>query len=231
MDISEAVGNIAAEAKPIILLDTCGLLDIIRSISRRDIHSHTAISAQKIIDGDFDAHLVVYNYVVAEFNSHIENIKEEATHFLAEQKNKLTKIQEIGMTFGYTNCLVECFSDEQNILDKLKCIPQGIIDKGFILDSDHECHKRAEVRVSQGVSPASRGKTEIKDCIILENYLELIRQLRDKQYLEKIVFLTSNKSDFGTPYKPNEPIDQEFRTLDIELLADFSSAINYFKRK
>jgi hypothetical protein len=40
----------------------------------------------------------------------------------------------------------------------------------------------------------------MKDCVIVEEYLELTRQLRAIGFTKKCVFCTSNVNDYGPPH-------------------------------
>ena len=54
--------------------------------------------------------------------------------------------------------------------------------------------------------PPSRQGGEMKDCVIVEECLELTRQLRANGFARKCVFCTSNSNDYGAPH-PNLATD------------------------
>lgn len=65
----------------------------------------------------------------------------------------------------------------------------------------------------QGRAPAQKGKNSLKDCTVIETYLEAIRSLRDKGFSHKAVFLSSNVHDYCGSN----------RLLHADLQADFAA--------
>ena len=55
----------------------------------------------------------------------------------------------------------------------------------------------------------------MKDCVIIETYLHIARELRASQFNEKIIFLTTNTADYA---------DSTRRRLHGDLASDFTQA-------
>jgi hypothetical protein len=66
-----------------------------------------------------------------------------------------------------------------------------------LVEDESDCKARAMDRVSRGIAPATRAKHSAKDCLIIETYLHVARKLRAARFGEKIVFLTTNTTDFA----------------------------------
>jgi hypothetical protein len=75
--------------------------------------------------------------------------------------------------------------------------------------------RQAFGRVSGPRAPAKKGKESVKDCVIIENYLQLIMRARVQGLAEKALFLTSNTADYA---------DATSRGLHLDLAADFGNA-------
>ncbi len=52
----------------------------------------------------------------------------------------------------------------------------------------------------------------MKDCVIVEECLDLTRQLRGNGFTEKCVFCTSNSNDYGSPH-PN--LETDFAAVNL----------------
>jgi len=110
-DISKRIVNSSA---PILFIDTCIFLDILRSTFRDNIHVDAIISALSLI---------------------------------TEQE--------------YNHCAM-------GMQRSIKCL-----------------------------APAKKGKSEPKDCVIFEAFLDISRRVRKLGYSKEIYFVTSNSNDYG----------------------------------
>jgi DNA-binding NarL/FixJ family response regulator len=72
-----------------------------------------------------------------------------------------------------------------------------------VLNEGQDVVSRAWSRVAMARAPAAPGKQEMKDCVIVENYLEFTRQLRAHGSAQTVVFLSSNSEDYTTGSRAN----------------------------
>ncbi|TGO03379.1 hypothetical protein PN36_07785 [Candidatus Thiomargarita nelsonii] len=77
----------------------------------------------------------------------------------------------------------------------LRNIAQFILDNCIILNNQDNLKLRALDRVVFQKAPARKGG-QIKDCIIVEEYLELAQQLHSSEFSCPLVFISSNTKDF-----------------------------------
>ena len=77
---------IAAKGVPIICIDTCSLLDIMRDPTRDDALPHERQAARDLVGalelGDF--HCLIADQVATEFAAHVADIEADALRSLAE---------------------------------------------------------------------------------------------------------------------------------------------------
>ena len=89
----------------------------------------------------------------------------------------------------------------------------------------------AFLRLNQARTPASRGKQSMKDCVILETYLEHIQSLRAKGRTASAVFVSSNTGDYAAADKTTirNDIKDEFQSLGLEYARSMGAARGLLK--
>jgi len=200
--IVAAVAQIRGDDRPVLLLDTCILLDIIR-VTMRCLGTDFVQRANQLhgllTSAPPGCSLVVASMVHTEWNNnaprtvnevrvHLNQIQDQAIHF-HEACNAL------GIALGYGPPAYPMVSLHTRLGD----LSRQIIDLAIRLDPDGECSSRAVARVVGNLPPSQQGG-EMKDCVIVEEYLELTRQLRANGFARKCVFCTSNVNDYGNPH-------------------------------
>ena len=133
----------------------------------------------------------------------------------------INSIQSVGLGFQFSIAGMA----EIKLSEKLKTIAEDTFAQSLILDRDSECDRKAHDRVERDQAPAKRGKSESKDCLIVEHYIKLVKTLRESSFERKIVFVTSNKTDFGSPSAPNPPLDTQFSSHSITYCNNFGWAL------
>jgi hypothetical protein len=85
---------------------------------------------------------------------------------------------------------------------------------------------RAFNRVSRAITPARRGKDSMKDCVVIETYLDIIATLRSAGLRTPIVFASSNTKDYAQENSSRLKSDlaAEFTALNIEYAPNLSAA-------
>lgn len=223
--IDAVVNMILAHPKPVILFDTCALLDIVRSVDRDNI-SPEIISAASTLTSSNDNWLVSSEVVDTEWANNIE-IVEAGTRNSVKNLHKRALLFKEALTHStLTDKWMYPKSFTSYDLEKnLKSISNNLRKSLTLIESDATCIQRASNRVIQCIAPASKGKSEFKDCLIIEHYIELGNRLKASGFSNSIIFISSNKSDFGSPYDIREPIKTEFSKANIRYIGDIKSAI------
>jgi hypothetical protein len=198
---ADACSAISGEPSAILYLDTCVLLDIVRSSVRDSINSDSAKFARSLIArsnlSPRSLWLLTSATVETEWYENIAGVLEEAEreilkvesrrrHFLSAAK-AATDIQ-------YQHGQVESALDLAN---KLKSVAESLLHSCSIISPADAHMLDAMHRVKRYSPPAKRGKAEPKDCEIYELFLGLCRELRTRGIRGEFVFLSSNTKDYG----------------------------------
>lgn len=220
--------DILQAKKPVIYLDTCSLVDIIRSPIPNDIHFSHVVGAKDLLNfiNQNKIYTVSTITVEIEFTEHQgkESLNLERWLNKLEQNNTslINSLELMGVSFKFN---LKGFSDLK-LNHELSSLAKNILNSSFILEKDEECSHKAHTRVEQNLAPSSPGKSESKDCLIIEHFLKLSKKLRDNNFEEKIIFISSNKKDFGKPPDNlNVPLKREFSELDIKYVNNIQWAL------
>jgi hypothetical protein len=102
------------------------------------------------------------------------------------------------------------------------------------LDTDvFEILSAAHRRSASNLRPASKGKRERPDCLIIESYFALCRRLRAEGFFGKAVFVSANKNDFcaeGLPLTFHADLAEPCSECGIEFAINFGHALSILDR-
>jgi hypothetical protein len=197
------------------------LLDIPRGILRAQFGSTHISSACEFIDRSGqsfgDVWLLTSEQVSTEYDRHREDIFSElqvtaskfhnAASALAPGVDKSTFNAELNHTVfalrdlmdrAWRECL--CVSHDPNIV------------------------AAANTRRALGLAPGRIAKANIGDCLVWESFLEICRLLRGNNFTQRLIFVTFNKDDFGTPASPKGNLAGEFVAFSIDFVTNLGSA-------
>lgn len=149
----------------------------------------------------------------------ISTVNEELKKQLPKKKDELwAALEDARCKLFMGQICAESLAEGQRGSDNSRLLPGaadallGLIDEfcrtALPLPLTAEIHDRAYSRSIGGRAPAQRGKDSVADCGIAESLLALARHLPEER--QSIIFLTSNKSDFG-----QAPLSEEFREARI----------------
>lgn len=196
-----AVGNILANPLPILYLDTCIYLDIVRSPIRDYIDADSVRIAQSLLERANPVArslwLVTSATVEAEWADNINSVLEETEreilklearrrHFLAAANAGTNKSHEHG--------LLETSLDLAN---KLRDLSLSLLNTSLIITPENNHILAAMNRVKQNLPPAKRGKAEPKDCEIYELFLGLCGDLSAQGLTQDFLFVSSNTKEYS----------------------------------
>ena len=191
------VADILSSPAPVILWDTCALLDIMRAIYRDDIDIRSVDSAQRLLAPisarPTQVWSVVSEIVEREFQNYELSVETELRTLLNALDMCATDLARAGRyTAGH--------SATAPLSIVLRQLSSGLMRSSEILAADPVCDRRAAYRMAAVVPPCrSRGSSNNADCRIIEHYLEIARQLSAAKFPFRIVFVSSNKRDYGQP--------------------------------
>jgi hypothetical protein len=196
--IIEVADRLTAIDLPVLFLDTCIFLDIIRAIKRRYDHCVEAASGlhRALTVAPAQCSLVVSHLVRHEWAAHEHELVGEASRHLVEIEGQSAQFHDACAVLGISPGFPRANYAGHALADQLRDLSRDILDAGIEVESDNECSGRAINRVIHNVPPSKKGG-EAKDCTILEEYLAVCGILQAASFTEKLVFCTSNTKDYG----------------------------------
>ncbi|EHJ9993055.1 DUF4935 domain-containing protein [Vibrio parahaemolyticus] len=226
MELNNLVKQIIAFPKPVLIFDTCSLLDIVRCAGRDNISSDVVSSALDLINSN-DVWLLASEVVEVEWNNNVNAVEQDL-------KNKIKNTHKNALMFKESldrSTLVNKWSYSTHITSyslesELKKISHDLLNKLTLIKQDEGCVMRATQRVINGDPPSSKGKSEFKDCLIFEHCMEFGKLLKQSGFTNTILFVSSNSSDFGKPYDSNAPLYSAFQSANIKYIGDIKTATN-----
>lgn len=189
---------VVAQRVPVLCIDTCSLLDIMRDPTRDDARPHERQAAIELVDRLEGGELacLVADQVTLEFQVHDAEIQEEA-------KNALRKLRErVERANGIHALFLPAVSVKLDHLEGQVVEARGLIERwrgaAAASPGSDGVFVRAINRVNRNIAPARQGKDSVKDCIVFETYLSAIQDLRDGGMASAAVFLSSNVKEYLT---------------------------------
>lgn len=230
MPLSDAADLIVRTALPLLLPDTCSLLDLMRDPARDDIRPANARAAQRLLKQATESPTGLWlsfpEQVLKELTDNQEKIRQETRDKIATLNANLKRISEAYAVHGLPlqlNGFDLRIHDFPGMADKFV---ESMKSAAIQFQPTDETARKAMIRISQGLAPNHRGG-QYKDCVVIESNFELVRVLRDRGYDKKIVFLTSNVTDYSAErgtIKVHADLIAEFDSLKIEYATNFGLA-------
>ena len=215
---------------PLLLLDTCVILDIVQAPIREQMGVHDIEAVHTVIERSVQVpskvSLVIAKQVKKEFLELIDAI----------EKDTYTKLRKSQDHFsGILKRIEALFSTNQipNIVDlplsdfpaKCRQLAEQIVQTSTILAAHNEDVLNAYQRVQSANPPAKKGKQSMEDCQIIESYLRLSRVLYGAGFSYNVVFVTSNYEDYQQGHNSLHPaLRAEFEAVRLEYSPNWSAA-------
>lgn len=230
--ILNAVNSITTSTAPVLFLDTCAILDVIRTPKQESIQNAViSVTNEIFIKASREPKqvwIVATTMVINEFNEKLETVEDELVQHVKKVDRELEKLRITANSLFSSSQIEPLKFQNLKIPDALRKIADNLLETSIIIARENDCKLRAGDRVIDGKRPSQKGKEEYKDCEIIEHYLEVSRQLRNRGFKEKCVFVSSNKKDFCEKNTTNihPDLDTDFQEVGLEYVADIAWA-NY----
>jgi len=216
---------IATARTPILFIDTCSLLDIMRDPTRDALKINEIEAAVQLADiADVGGvHLAIAEQVSIEFAMHDQRVQDDAHQKLGKLRNTLDTLNKLSGILGSPGAI------DHSHLDDHVSLARNLVDrwliKSDIISTPSEAPTKAFTRMNANRAPATRGKESSKDCLILETYLSAATELRAAGVTSPIVFVSSNTREFltgGSVLKPE--IVDDFAPSQIDYAPNVAAA-------
>lgn len=197
--------EIAAHSVPVLCIDTCSLLDIMRDPTRDGANAHHRLAAIDLVQRleNLDLVCLIAEQVEIEFASHDADIQLEATNAIRKLRERVDQANQIYSAFlGTVNVNL---THLDNMVASARQAITRWIKAAHRVPSSADIYTKAIGRVNRNIAPARKGKDSVKDCVVFETYLTAVDALRAAGMPTTFVFLSSNTKEYLTESKALKP--------------------------
>jgi hypothetical protein len=191
--LARAVAALSAAPGPILFLDTCTLLDIVRA-PLRDLTATVRAGVElRAMAGSGAVRLFVQDIVPDEWADNLSAARRDGE----DGVRAFTATWQIAADLGQPAPPLPVVPPGA-LIDELERLSNDLLLAAQILDRDHAGMSWAIGRVAAKRKPSS-AKGAVKDCHILGHALQLSTLLAADGYPNSRVLVSSNRSDFAAP--------------------------------
>ncbi len=216
---------IASANVPVLCIDTCSILDIMRDPTRETVRPHEREAGIELVVAAEAGNLVclMAEQVAIEFSYHDQSVQDEAKHKLRNLRKQIERINKLSALYGAIGS-VDMSHLNDHVLRTRDVVERWLTQLDKITPGS-DVPAKAFARLNAGRAPAKRGKDSSKDCLVYETYLEVSTTLRNSGVTTPIVFLSSNTDEYQTESKAMKPeIASDFGLLNINYAPNMSAA-------
>lgn len=249
ISIGHAEQLIIAEPAPLLFLDTCAVLDVLRVASERDSQPNRIVAAAESITAEANSSprrlwLLSAPTVDIEWRDNLKGVIDGIDAHITRVDRSLVKLhaairaarsiqtsmpaEESAFAAAVRPPQIGRFELPKRLLE----ICEGVMTSALRLSASEEILRAAHLRSMQGLKPAAIGKREPPDCLIIETCFALCRALRLRTFGERCVFVSSNKADFyaeGDPLRPHEDMARDCSAVDLRFAVAFDHALSILR--
>lgn len=216
---------IALAGVPVLCIDTCSILDVMRDPTRETAKPHDRQAAIDLLAAAESGRLIclMAEQVAIEFSDHDQPVQDEAERNLKRVREQVERINNLSAVFGAPG--IVDFTHLDDHVGRARAVVGRWLAKLDKVMPSPLAPAKAFARVNAGIAPARRGKESSKDCLVYETYLESVSALRGAGVTTPIVFLSSNTNEYLTESKVLNPdIATEFGAINLGYAPNMSAA-------
>lgn len=219
-----------ASDPPLLLLDTCLLLDIIRAPMRENIGLHDVQAIRTLIARQAaqpaTLTIAVTQQVRDEYAAHVLSVEEETARALTKLIDRTNGMLTMVNMFDAGLLTPENLQiNAPQVISSLRAMADGILVNCLTIPHTPGDSQAAGSRVLQTKPPATRAKQSFKDCLIVEGVLRHVAEGRAAGTLGKAVFASSNTTDFHQVHSSLHPdLRAEFNACGLGFAPSWSAA-------
>jgi hypothetical protein len=194
--IGSVVTRITGSPAPVLFLDSCILLDVVRA-PRRNKASEVRV-AQAFLDSVRRApktvHLLVGSPTRTEWNEHIDET-------VADCAGAVDGCNAVASICGYMalSAVAPLPADVLGLPALLRQLSADLLSAAVSMRHNAAALDRAVDRIISAKKPVKPGGKGAKDAVILEHAVEATTKLRAAGFAQTCVFVSSNTNDFAAP--------------------------------
>lgn len=203
---------IAAAGIPVLCIDTCSILDVMRDPTRETARVHDRRAALDLVAAAEAGKLacLMAEQVALEFAEHDQGIQDETDRLLKQVREQIERAHAISALYGANGTMNLAHLDD-HVARARAVVGRWVAQLKTVVPGPNAPAK-AFARINARRAPAAQGKESSKDCLVYETYLEAAAALRAAGVTAPMVFLSSNTREYVT----------EGSVLKPDIVADFA---------
>lgn len=221
--VAEVATAIASAGVPVLYLDTCALLDIVRG--HRDAfgrdHARAAVKLVELVEAK-SLTLVLPEQITNELTDNFAEVQKSGTASIAALNAKVQQMHEIMLAFGAVAPApaLPAPSAYEMLADNLVA---RYLSVAITADTTDQAIQKASQRVITATAPAATGKQSFKDCLVLEGCFETLAAARALGFGAAAHFMSTNLAEYADPAKKalHPQLVGEFAGLGLEFAKNF----------
>lgn len=168
--------------------------------------------------------VLMADQVALEIGDNLASVEDEAVRGLMRLRTQLMRVNALDVVYGGTGRLDLDHLDDH--VTRARVIFDRWMTCARMAGPGADVTARAFLRVTQGRTPARKGKESMKDCVVVETYLEAVAGLRTTGLVTPIVFASSNVKDYtdGAGANLRSDLAQDFMALDLIYAPNWAAA-------
>lgn len=212
---------------PILCLDTCAILDVIRDPARNDVYAdHQEASLALLLEAESGLNLVavVTDLVRSEFSERVDHVQEESARSIRRMREHIDKLDRLAALHGSPG--KSNTEHWEGHVTRCRGVAERWLSVSAVASQTEQTELAAYRRAKELRSPARKGKESLADCTIIETYLDHIRKLRHSGVMSPVVFVSSNTRDYTDQLRGGlrDDIRNEFAAIDVEYAPNMGAA-------
>jgi hypothetical protein len=185
-----AHADLVADPRPVLFLDTCALLDVVRATRRARSTTVRAGAELRDLANANRVQLIVQDIVPREWNDNLRSARGDGEEGILT----FTETWQIAIDLAQPAPAPPVLPPGA-LIDELERLSRDLLTVAAVLDRDHDGMSWAIDRVRDKKKPSSKGT--VKDCHILGHALRLSALLQGSGYPKSRLMVSSNTSDFA----------------------------------
>jgi len=246
ISISQAQDQVLAQPAPVLFLDTCALLDVLRVASEREDAPHRIIPAAEEVAAKASSSprqmwLLGAERLDVEWDDNVRGVLDTIGGHIARVDRSLARLHAAARSvssiptearsgdFSFVTAVRAPQLGPFELPERLRDICERVLRVLIRLSPDADILRAAELRSMRGLKPAAKGKREHADCLIIETCFALCKSLRSRGFVERCAFVSSNTADFygeGSPLRPHEDLAGECSAINLHFARAFDHALS-----
>lgn len=212
--IAEVAQQLTADGLPVLFVDTCILLDIIRAPLRKIPACIQSAVELAEMQSKGRCRTVASSMIQNEWKTYEKAVTEELESHLTSHDQRAFAFHEACDAVKIPLSFAKASYQGVGLAAKLRDLSAGLLTNSLHLSPSDEAKSRATNRTLACVRPAKKGGG-LQDCIIIEEYLELCRLLHSGAFGKKKVFCSSNTDDYQSGRKLHDSLVGEFDLVEL----------------